>query len=152
MNSPVLTLLVLLLSSSVGFGQAQSAYLASGGTSAVDVKSKRYNGVNYPGRLPPWMLDRVKSVSPDYPYRERAVRHSGSGHFRVILDPKTGGVTNVLIQRSTGFATLDNCAIAAFRQWRWRPGRWKEIDMPCAFRLSYTEPRLPPGSVRLPLR
>jgi TonB family protein len=152
MNSPILSVFLLLVSSSLAFAQARSAYLESGGTSAVDVKGKRYNDANYPGRLPPWMLDRIKSVAPDYPYRERALHHSGRGYFRLMLDPKTGAVTQVLVQKSTGFATLDNCAIAALRRWRWKPGRWREIFTPVTFRLSNTEPPLPPGSVRLPLR
>ena len=152
MNSRILSVLVLLISSSLVFAQARSAYLESGGTSAVDMKGRRHNSANYPGRQPPWMLDRIKSVAPDYPYRERALHHSGSGDFRVILDIRTGTVTQVTVQRSTGFAGLDNCAVAALRQWRWRPGKWKEIDTPVTFRLSYAEPHLPPGSVRLPLR
>ena len=152
MNLRILSVLVLVLSSPLVFGQAHSAYLESGSTSAVDLKGKRYNGSNYPGRLPPWMLDRTKSVAPDYPYRERALHHSGSGDFRLIVDTRTGAVTQVIVLRSTGFAGLDNCAIAALRQWRWRPGKWKVIDTPVIFRVSSAEPHLPPGSVRLPLR
>src|SRR6266536_4246140 len=150
MNSRIVSVLVLILAPSLALAQAHSAYLESGSTSAVDLKGKRYNGANYPGRLPPWMLDRTKSVAPGYPYRERALRHSGSGDFRLILDTRTGGVTQVVVLRSTGYAGLDNSAVAALRQWRWRTGKWNEIDTPVTFRLSHAEPHLPPGSVRLP--
>src|SRR5436190_23013508 len=120
-------MLILLGSSSPGLAQTRSAYLSRSGTGAVDVKGRRYRSESYPGRQSPWMLDRTKSVAPEYPYRERPLRHSGSGYFRLILDTKTGAVAQVIVQQSTGSATLDNCAIAAFRQWRWKPDRWKEI-------------------------
>jgi TonB family protein len=154
MNSRVLILAIAITASwtPAVFAQARSAYLSSAGTAAVDTKGKRHRSKEYPGRLAPWMADRVRSVSPDYPYRERALRHTGRGDFQLILDLKTGVVTRVIVQKSTGFATLDGCAVAALRQWRWRPGRWREIDTPVTFRLSSTEPRLPPGSVPLPLR
>src|SRR5882724_790359 len=134
-----------------GFGQARSAYLQSGSGAAVDSKGVRYLGEKFPGRLTPWMLDRVRSVAPDYPYRERALRHEGVGYFQLILDLKTGSVTKVGVRRSTGFTTLDTCAAAALRQWRWKPGKWKVIETPVRFVLSYSEPRLAPGSVPLPL-
>ena len=152
MNSRILAIMMLFpfASSSLVFAQARSAYLSSTGTSAVDIKGKRYRSESYRGRQPPWMLDRIKSVAPDYPYRDRALSHSGRGYFRLILDTKTGAVTQIVVRQSTGFASLDACAIASFRQWRWRPGKWKEIEVPVTFRLSYNEPDLPPGSVPLP--
>jgi TonB family protein len=72
------------------------------------------------------------------------------GIFRLTLDLKTGAVTRVTIVKSTGFLTLDRAAMAAFRRWRWKPGKWKEIDMPIRFSLSSSRPRLPPGAVRIP--
>ena len=154
MNSRVLLLVIAScgLTTMAAFGQARSAYLEGGGGAAVDSKGKRHLGQKYPGRLPPWMVDRIRSVASDYPYRERALRHSGTGYFQLTLDLKTGSVRKVAIQKSTGFPTLDNCAVAALRQWRWRPGKWKVIEMPVTFVLSYSEPRLSPGSVPLPLR
>lgn len=131
-------------------GQESSAYLSSKGTSAVDAKGVRHRAPDHPGTMPPWMADRVKSVAPDYPYVERARHHVGVGYFRLILDLKTGTVSNVIVEKSTGFQALDNGAVAAFRQWRWRPGKWKEVDTPCKFELGYGAPRLPPGSARLP--
>ena len=53
--------------------------------------------------------------------------------FQLKLNLKTGYVTNVTVVRSAGFAELDTSAVAALRQWRWKPGKWKEIEMAVAF-------------------
>jgi TonB family protein len=57
--------------------------------------------------------------------------------FRIVLDPKTGLVTRVTVIKTTGFPSLDNSALAALQKWRWKPGRWEEIDMPVSFRFHY---------------
>jgi TonB family protein len=96
------------------------------GFNAVDAKGLRHRGSE-------WMNDLVVTSRPEYPRSERAQHHTGSGLLRLTLDLKTGSVTRVAIVRSTGFPALDNSAIAAFREWRWKPGRWKEIDVPITF-------------------
>ena len=53
--------------------------------------------------------------------------------FRLTLDLKTGTVSKVTVLQSTGAAMLDASAIEAFRRWQWKPGKWKEIDMPITF-------------------
>src|SRR6266567_2154298 len=45
----------------------------------------------------------------------------------------TGSVSKVTVIQSTGFPGLDNEAIFALHQWRWKPRRWKEIDIPVTF-------------------
>ena len=95
--------------------QASSAYIESGGGTAVDTRGQRYFGKDYPEKLMHWMVDRVYSISPDYPYGDRAQRHEGTGYFRLSLAPKTGTVTQVRVVRSTGFASLDACATTALR-------------------------------------
>ncbi len=155
MNARVLLIAIAIAawSTPAAVAQARSAYLApSNNTAAVDAKGVRHRGEEYRGRLPPWMVDRLRSPSPDYPYGERAQRHAGSGYFRLTLNLKTGSVTRATVLKSTGFSTLDSCAVAALRQWRWKPRKWKEIDTGLTFRLSYSEPQLPRGSVPLPLR
>lgn len=149
MKSRVLSLTISLVIATVppALVQAQWAYIDSGTGAAVDSKGVPYLGEKFPGRLTPWMVDRIKSIAPDYPYQEQARRHQGVGYFKLILDLKTGSVTKVAILKSTGFATLDACAVAAFRQWRWKPGKWKVIEEPVRFSLS--DPRLAPGSVPL---
>jgi TonB family protein len=86
-----------------------------------------------PGQKAPWEDDVIKMVRPDYPYLERVNHHQGSGIFRVMLDPKTGAVTDVVVKQSTGFAELDNAVLVAARRWRLRPGKWKEFELPVTF-------------------
>src|SRR5256886_8359954 len=117
-------------------------------TNAVDAKGVRHRGVEYRGKIP-WLADVLKSRAPFYPYEERRLRHMGKGWFRIYLDLNTGYVTRVRVFKSTGFDALDSSAIAAFRYWRWTPGKWKEIDLPVAFKISRDD-QLSPGAVRLP--
>jgi TonB family protein len=124
------------------------AFLGSGQeTSAVDAKGVRHSVPSETAA--PWLNDRIKAVAPEYPYADRARHHVGSGRFHLYLDLATGGVTQIRITKSTGFASLDQSAVAALRQWRWKPGRWKEIDLPVTFTI---RPNFvpAPGSVRLP--
>src|SRR4051794_41563649 len=118
--------LALLFAAASVLAQGRSAYIepGEGPSSAIDLKGRHYNGSDYPGKAtPPWWQDRVRAVAPEYPFDDRARHHEGKGLFRASLDPKTGAVTSVSITKSTGFATLDGCAVSALRNWRWRPGR-----------------------------
>ena len=133
------------------FAQSQAFLSTEEGTTAIDAKGVRHTGPpRHPGILAPWLQDRLKAVAPDYPYGDRAQHHTGTGRYRLQLDLKTGGVTRITIIKSTGFRTLDNGALVALRRWRWKPGRWREIEMPVTFRLERGPLQLPPGSVRLP--
>ena len=135
------TLLVIpLLVASFGLQAKAEMYAFPGiGQSAVDAAGVRYDAKSYPGRRPPWDYDRVKTVAPDYPDQDRRQRHMGSGWFRLYLDLKTGAVIKVDTIRSTGFTTLDQSAISAFRRWHWKPGKWKQIDVPITFVLAQHE-------------
>ena len=101
--------------------------------SAIDAQGVRHDARDYPGRPVPWRGDITKSVAPEYPYEDRTRHHEGSGLFRLTLEVKTGFVTDVLLIRSTGFKELDASGIKSLRQWRWRPGTWKQIDVPIRF-------------------
>ena len=79
------------------------------------------------------MADAIKTVKPDYSYIDKARRNAGFGLYRVILDLKTGSVSKVSVIQSTGVQTLDDSAMNALRQWVWKPGKWKEVDVPIAF-------------------
>ena len=116
--------------------------------SAVDAKGVRHKAQDYPRNHPPWMDDRVEAIAPSYPYEDRLHHHEGVGLFQLMLDVRTGYVTKVMIVKSTGFKTLDESAAAAFRRWRWRPGRWKEIDMHVDFTMGALP--LAPGAAPLP--
>ena len=109
------------------------------GQSAIDASGVQHSAKSYPGQRPPWDDDRVKTVPPEYSFWDRMKRHVGSGRFRLHLDLKTGAVTKVDTLQSTGFASLDKSAISAFRQCRWKPGKWKEIEVPVTFVLARHE-------------
>ena len=108
-------------------------------SSAVDAKGARHRGSDYVGAVP-WMADAIKKRPPQYPYEVRARHIAGNGLFRVTLDMTTGSVTKVAMIQSTGVAALDNSAMEALRQWQWKPGKWKEIDVPITFAMS-SQPR-----------
>ena len=123
--------------------QDTGAYISpeeSGGY-AIDTKGVRHNE--------PYK-DCTKSIAPEYPYGERAQHHTGIGFFRLELNLKSGVVTKIIVTKSTGFAVLDNSAIAALRQWRWKPNRWKEIEIPVRFQLERGQHVLPRGAVPIP--
>jgi TonB family protein len=126
-------------------GEDRSKWLSA----AVDANGFRYKGSDYPnGGM--WMKDSVYRVAPQYSESERAQRHFGSGLLRLTLDLKTGTVTKVQVLQSTGFAALDQSAIDAFRRWRWKPGKWKEIDVPLTFAMSRSKTGLYIGSKPVP--
>jgi TonB family protein len=130
------------------------ALLAASGpdptTSAVDAKGRRHRSDEYQGKAPWSSRDLVKAVGPEYSPRDRQSRNQGTGFFRLTLDLKTGRVTNVSIVKSIGITTLNQSAVNALRQWRWKPGTWKEVDVPVSFGMAEGPPRLPPGAVPLP--
>ena len=104
-------------------------------SSAVDAKGVRHRGGDYVGPMP-WMTDAIKKRRPDYPYELRARHIGGSGLFRVTLDVATGSVSKVVMIQSTRSTALDASAMKALRQWQWKPGKWKEIDVPMTFAMS----------------
>lgn len=118
--------------------------------SAVDAQGVRHYGSDYKGRSSPWLIDQATTVAPDYPVAERRLRHQGRALVRLDLDLKTGRVINATVLKSTGFAALDNSAVAAFSRWTWQPGRWKEIVIGVNFQMKALSSHPRPGSVRLP--
>jgi TonB family protein len=63
---------------------------------------------------------------PEYPAEARARDLAGNGVFVLHLNRKAGTVTSVTVEKSTGFAILDNAAIASLKRWRFI----KNIDVP----------------------
>jgi TonB family protein len=104
--------------------------------SAIDANGVKHEAASYPGSRPPWALNQVNAVAPEYPYADRRQRHEGRGIFQLTLDLKSGAVVKIAVSKTTGFVTLDRCAAAALRQWRWSPGKWKEITMPITFTMN----------------
>jgi TonB family protein len=136
MNRTLLVVFALFIGVYKAYAQGVSVHLneSSHNTSAIDSKGVRHDGHAYKG-IPPWNLDRIKAVAPNYPFEERRLRHQGRAIVRLTLDINTGRVVKATLLKSTGYSGLDNSAIAAFSQWTWRPGRWKEIDEAVTFHL-----------------
>ena len=57
----------------------------------------------------------------------------GRGWFKLTLDSR-GQVLSVAVLKSTGHRVLDASAIAALRQWRFRPVPENYVTMPVEFR------------------
>jgi TonB family protein len=103
---------------------------------AIDAAGVYHKASDYAGTKPPWIQDINSSLAPNYPIDDRIQGHEGVGLYHLQLDLKTGRVTNATVITSTGFKGLDVSATWALRQWRWKAGRWKEIDMPVRFVMS----------------
>ena len=124
-------LLAVLISSPTLSAQHRGDPLSS----AVDAKGVRYRGSDYIGPAP-WLKDRIKIVPLRYPYEARTRHIQGSGLFKISIDLKTGAVSNVTVVQSTKSPMLDNYASDTLHRWRWKPGRWLEVDMPVTFTMS----------------
>ncbi len=57
---------------------------------------------------------------PRYPMGSRRKREQGTVVLRLVVS-EGGRVTQVAVQRSSGFPDLDDAALAAVRNWRWSP-------------------------------
>jgi TonB family protein len=75
-------------------------------------------------------LGAVYAPRPAYPYAARARHLTGSGVALLELDPRTGNVTSAHMLKSTGHQILDDCALAAFRQWRFKLGTESPVKVP----------------------
>jgi TonB family protein len=105
------------------------AFISNG----VDAKGGRHSASEYHGKKPQWVIDAVHVVRPDYPSRDQRRGYQGLGVFRVGIDLTKGTARNVTIVRSTGHTDLDRKSLLALRQWRWKPGTWREVDVPIVF-------------------
>ena len=64
----------------------------------------------------------IHMVLPRYPTAARQRHATGAGIFVMRVQIKTGLVKSVDVARTTGDADLDAAAVAALRQWRFKPG------------------------------
>jgi TonB family protein len=88
------------------------------------------------------------AARPDYPMEARRQNLTGSGLFTIHVRTD-GGVARVEVVKSIGHALLDQAAIAAFRQWRFRPRSTSLVHVPIRYSIgprphdaiSHHEPR-----------
>jgi TonB family protein len=75
----------------------------------------------------------VYAPRPAYPYEARSQHMTGSGVVLLIVDPSSGNVTSAQLLKSTGHKILDDSALEAFRQWRFKPGSVHKVKIPINF-------------------
>jgi protein TonB len=78
----------------------------------------------------------LHQVPPAYPVEARRSRLSGRGTLVGQVDIKTGYVTSVRMEKSTGYKILDDAALAAFRQWRFKPGTIRKFRTPINYTMA----------------
>ena len=62
----------------------------------------------------------IAAPRPQYPDSAKKHGIGGGGVFVLHVDTKTGIVSSVTVQKSTGVPLLDHCAIDAFQKWRFK--------------------------------
>ena len=81
-----------------------------------------------------WALFPIKAW-PIYPYEARRARATGSGIFRMYIEPD-GRVRAVGVMKSTGNKELDLAAAGGLYRWKAFPGKRREVDMPVTFTMT----------------
>lgn len=78
----------------------------------------------------------IKYIEPQYPvsFARRGAR--GRGVFLITINPKTGDVDQVKIVKSTGFRALNELAVRAFFDWKFRTGSPAQAKVSCEFYLT----------------
>jgi TonB family protein len=77
--------------------------------------------------------DALYTPSTVYPAEARSKHLAGIGTVLVDVDPMSGYVTATRMLQSTGYRILDEAALNAFRQWRFRPGTVSRVRIPIRF-------------------
>lgn len=75
----------------------------------------------------------VYAPKPAYPYEARSKHLTGTGMVLLNVDPSNGNVTSAQLLKSTGHKILDDSALEAFRQWRFKPGSAYKVRIPINF-------------------
>jgi len=77
--------------------------------------------------------EAIVAPPPEYPSAARSQHLTGSGVAVVQVDPRSGQVPSARILDSTGHKILDDAALKAFRQWRFKPGATSEVHIPISY-------------------
>jgi protein TonB len=99
---------------------------------------KAPQAAGHPG---PMSMSSAKALAtyaprPQYPYEARSRHVTGSGVCVVTVDTAGGSVTEASMAQSTGNPILDNSAVSAFRQWRFKPGTVSKVRIPITFTMT----------------
>ena len=91
-----------------------------------------------PGDFVPYDEEPVllRAVAPEYPDIARQAEAAGEVVLFVTIDP-SGRVTDVEIARSTAIAVLERAAIAAARQYLFRPAMQRDRPVACRVRIPF---------------
>jgi periplasmic protein TonB len=86
-------------------------------------------------------MSRAKALAvyaprPQYPYEARSRRIMGSGVCVADVDSASGNVTSAAMAQSIGNPILDNAAVSAFKQWRFKPGTVAKVRIPITFTMT----------------
>jgi TonB family protein len=100
--------------------------------------TQKFVPIKSPG---PMSMSRAKALAlyaprPQYPYEARSRHITGSGVITVDVDSASGNVTSAHVTQSIGNPILDNEALRAFRQWRFRPGTVSRVRIPITFTMT----------------
>ena len=100
--------------------------------------AQKFAPIKSPG---PMSMSRAKALAlyaprPQYPYEARSRHIMGSGVITVDVDSASGNVTSASVTSSIGSPILDNAAVSAFRQWRFRPGTVSKVRIPITFTMT----------------
>lgn len=75
----------------------------------------------------------IYAPRPSYPLEAGRNRLTGSGVALLEVDKRTGYVTSARMLKSTGHQILDDAALKAFRQWRFKAGTMSPARIPVRF-------------------
>ena len=82
-----------------------------------------------PKMIPASAVQYLDAMPPEYPRTSRRLNEAGTVTLRVYIDER-GLPATVQISRSSGFARLDEAALAVVKKWRFKP--YSENGQPTA--------------------
>jgi periplasmic protein TonB len=90
------------------------------------------------GRPGTMSISTVKALAtyaphPQYPYEARSRPITGRGVCVVEINAGSGSVRSASMASSSGNPILDNAALSAFRQWRFKPRSVSKVRIPITF-------------------
>ncbi len=82
-----------------------------------------------------WFVERVRAArrfatSSKSDWGPAELPAGRNGWYRMIVDPNTGRVTDVEVVETSSSASIDQTAMKAFRQWRFRPHTVTTVTVP----------------------